>query len=117
MDKSALALTLPTVLLALLLRVGSVVPVGGVTVAELMIVPMADALTVPLIVMVTLEPAGKVGTNPLTVLPTTETLAGQTAPPRALAQEAITPVMVLGTVSLKLVPLALLGPALLMTRE
>ena len=116
-DKSALALTLPAVLLPLLLKVGSVVPAGGVTEAEFTIVPVADALTEPVMVMVTLPPAGNVGTWPLTRLPTTETLAGQTAPPSAFEHEALTPVIALGTVSLKIVPLAELGPALLTTSE
>ena len=99
----------------LLAGVGSVVPVGGVTVALLTIEPEAEALTVPVMTIVTLPPTGSVGTLPATLLPVTLTDAGQTAPPFALVQVALTPVMLLGTLSLKLVPFAALGPALLTT--
>jgi hypothetical protein len=93
----------------------SVTPVGGVILAVLVMAPLAVPLTVPAIVMETLPPAGKFGINPLTELPTGEMAAGQVAPPIALAQLAVMPVMSLGTKSVKLALLAALGPALLIT--
>lgn len=111
-----MALTEPEVLLPLLARFGSVVPDGGVTEALFTIEPVALALTVPVIVMVTLEEAGKLGTAPLTLLPATVTLAGQAAPLVAPPHVALMEVMLLGRRSLKLVPLAGLGPALLTTK-
>jgi hypothetical protein len=111
-DKSALGFTVPAVLLVLLLESGSVMPGGGVAEAEFTSVPEAEALTVPVIVMVTELLAGKLGTEPLTVLPDTLTLAGHTAPPAAEPQLALSPVMAVGTVSVKVVPSAELGPPL-----
>jgi hypothetical protein len=113
-ERSAFGLTVAAVLLALLARFGSVTPVGGETLALLTMVPFAPAVTVPLMFKVTLPPAGSVGIEPVTLLPDIEMgELGQTAPPNALAQLAETPLIELGTESLKLAPLALLGPALL----
>ena len=95
---------------------GSLTPGGGVTLAVLLIDLGAEPLTVPAIVIVTLPPLGSVGTVPETRFPATDTLAGQTAPPLAPLQLALSPPMDEGTESLKLAPSALLGPALLMTR-
>jgi hypothetical protein len=115
MDRSALALTLAAVLELLLLGFGSVVPLGAITLAVFTIVPVAVPESVPLMLTVTLEPAGKVAKIALTVLPLTLTLAGHTAPPVLALQLALTPVIPTGTTSVKLAPLALLGPALLIT--
>jgi hypothetical protein len=118
-ERSALALTLAAVLLLLLLKFGSVVPAGALMTAELTNVPVALALTVPLILIVTEAPEGSVGMLPVTLLPLTSVEAGQTAPPSADPQVAVNPigVMPIGSVSLNVVPLALLGPALLITNE
>ena len=78
-------------------------------------VPVAPADTRPLMVMVTEDPDGKVPIKPDTVLPTTETELGQTAPLLADPQVAETELIAAGTLSLNDVPPALLGPALLMT--
>jgi hypothetical protein len=78
--------------------------------------PTAVPLTVPAIVIVILEPAGRFGMAPLTAFPATVTLAGQVAPPLALPQVAVMPEILAGTVSLKIALLAALGPALLITR-
>jgi hypothetical protein len=106
-------LTVAAVLLALLARFGSTTPVGGETFALLTMVPLAPLVTVPLMLKVTLLPAGNVGIKPVTLLPDIEIgELGQTAPPDALAQLALTPVIEVGIKSLKLAPFALLGPAL-----
>ncbi len=70
---------------------------------------------VPVIWMVTLAPAGKVAIVPETTLPTTLGV-GHTAAPAALLQLAATAVTPVGTGSLKVVPLAASGPALLITK-
>jgi hypothetical protein len=113
---SATAATGVLVVDVLSAKSGSVTPAGGVILAVLVMAPFAVPLTVPAIVMETLPPAGKLGINPLTELPTGEMPAGQVAPPIALAQLAVMPVTSLGTKSLKLALLAALGPALLMTK-
>ena len=109
--RSATGLTIPDVEPELLVLTGSVVPAGGDAVAVLVIVPAADATTVPDMVKVTLAPAGSVGILPLTVLPATEIEAGQTAPPAALLHTAAAPLRVAGNVSVNVAPLAALGPA------
>ena len=115
-ERSAFGLTVAAVLLALLARFGSVTLIGGETLALLMTVPLAPLVTVPLTLKVTLLPAGSVGIEAVTLLPDTEIgELGQTEPPDALAQLAVTPLSELGTKSLKLAPLASLGPALLIT--
>ena len=76
---------------------------------------MALPTTFPDTVNVTVPLAGKVGINADTALPITVTVDGHTAPLVAPAQVAATPVKVLGTRSLKLVPPAALGPALVTT--
>ena len=73
--------------------------------------PVADGETDPVIVITTDPPAGNVGTEPLTLLPLTVTDAGQTAPPLALAQLALTPLIADATASLNVDALAELGPA------
>jgi hypothetical protein len=94
---------------------GSVVPPGGEAVAVFAKEPVAEADTVPLMVKVTLAPAGNVGIAPDTVLPLTPIDAGQIAPATWLPQFALIPLMFAGITSLKVAPLALLGPSLRMT--
>jgi hypothetical protein len=103
----------PLVLVSLLARLGSVMPAGGVTLAVLETLPLAGA--VPTTVMVTLPPAGKAGMVALTLLPAAID-AGQVAPAVALPHVALTPVMLAGTLSVTIAPLAAPGPALLTVR-
>ena len=92
----------------LLLPSGSVVPVGGFAVALFTIdAPLVGA--VPVIVIVTLPPDGSVVIVLVTTLPATFT-APHAAPPVGVPQLAPTPVTDAGTVSLNVVPFALLGP-------
>ena len=114
--RSAVGVSAVLAVLELLALLGSKVPGGTVTVAVLEILPVAEPATVPEIVMVTEPPDGSVATFPVTLLPITETLAGQVAPPVALPQLAVTPEMRLLTASAKLLVLAALGPALLINR-
>jgi hypothetical protein len=90
----------------------STTPLGGLTEAELEIEPVAVPATVPLTVIVTLAPGGRVGTMPLTVLALMLTVLGQMAPPLGAPQEADKPLIDEGTRSLKLAPSAMLGPVL-----
>ena len=92
---------------------GSVVPPGGVALAVLTMEPVAEAEIVPLTVNVTLAPAGSVAMAAETVLPLTPTDPGQIAPAVALEQVATMEPIALGTISLKLAPLAALGPSFL----
>ena len=77
--------------------------------------PVAEGDSEPTIVITTDPPAGKVGIDPLTLLPLTVTLAGHTAPPFALAQLAVTPLITDATASANVVAGAGLGPALEMS--
>jgi hypothetical protein len=104
------------VLLLLLAVFGSTVPVGSVTVAVFEIEPVAEPDTVPFIVIVTELFAGKVGIVAETTLPLIPTELGQTAPFNALEQLALRLLIAALTASEKLVPLAALGPALLITK-
>ena len=113
--RSATGFTLAEEVLELSALLGSVVPLGGATLAVFAIVPTAVPATVPEMLSVMLPPAGKLATVPLTVLPLTLIVAGQLAPPEAPAQLAATEPILLGTVSAKLAPFAALGPALRMT--
>ena len=72
----------------------------------------AARYVVPLIVIVTEPPTGSVAIVPLTVLPATLTEPGHTAPPVALPQLAVNPVIDAGTASENVVLLASEGPAL-----
>src|SRR5882724_12084713 len=95
-------------------RFGSVTPLGGATVAVLE--TSCPLVAVPVIVIVTLLFAGKVGTVPLTSLPLTPGLA-QTAAPLATLQDGIpVSVTVAGTRSSYDALSAESGPGLLMTR-
>lgn len=111
--------TKPTVDVAvsvLLPGVKSMTPAAGVTLAVLLMLPLAEPTTVPVIVITTEPPFGKVGIDPATVLLETLMVAGQLAPPDAELQFAPTPVMVAGKLSRKAVLSAALGPALVMVR-
>ena len=90
----------------------SVRPGGGVKVTVLVMEPVALPETVPVIVKLMLAPEGRVATVAATLLPDTDTVSGQTAPPEDAVQLACTVVTLLGTRSLKLVPPAALGPLL-----
>src|SRR5260221_597270 len=107
--KSATAATGLTVVLTVLLAgVGSVVPAGGLAVAVLVSVPLA-AVTVPLMVNVTLPPDGRVVTVLVTFCPATLTVP-QAAPPVAVPQVAVMLPIPTGTLSLKVAPSAADGP-------
>jgi hypothetical protein len=97
----------------LLLESGSFTPAAGVAVAVFEMLPVADPLTVAVIVTTTEAPAGNVGTLPLTVLPESATDAGQTAPPLAEPQLAAVGSRFAFRISEKLVLFAALGPVLL----
>jgi hypothetical protein len=90
----------------LLAGVGSVTPPGTVTVAVLTRLPVADALTVPVRVYVTLPLTGRF--TVALMLP--EPLAVQLAPP-ALTHVQVGAVIVAGTVSATVAPVTALGPA------
>ena len=91
---------------------GSVVPPGGLAVAVFAMEPVAEPETVPLMVNVTLPPAGSVGIAADIVLPEMPVLAGQAAPPMAVPQLALKAITDAGTTSVKLALLAALGPSL-----
>jgi hypothetical protein len=103
-----------TVAVELLLPgVGSVVPAGGVTVATLARAPLALAAAVTWKVIVT-RPNGGIVVEPFKLLPVATKLA--------VLEPALTWLVTLvkvprptGRVSVKLAPVAVLGPALLMT--
>ena len=96
---------------ALLLASGSVTPDGGAIDAVLVIDPVAPAATSPVMVNTAEAPAGKLGRFAVTLLPETPTVVGQVAPPLKGAQLAVMFEIEEGTTSLKLAPLAALGPA------
>jgi hypothetical protein len=99
----------------LLVLFGSMVPPGGETVAVLAMEPVAEVDTVPLMVKVTLAPAGNVGMAPDTALPLMPIEVGHEAPANGLPQLAVMLLIFAGTTSLKVAPLALLGPSLRIT--
>jgi hypothetical protein len=90
----------------LLARFGSVTPLGGNTVAVLLRLPVADELTVPVTVYVTVPPGGRFAVS----LMWPDPLAVQLPPP-APTQIQVTPVIAAGTVSDTVAPSATLGPA------
>src|SRR5436305_1000863 len=99
----------------LLLRLGSVSPLGGVTVAVLTKEPVALALILAEKEKVTLAPTGRStlvlkAPVPLPGLPTL-----MAPPPLAPTKVQLSLVTSAGTASLMLAPLATLGPALLTT--
>ena len=93
---------------------GSSVPAGGVMFAVLTMMPVVLPATAPVTVRPTSPPLGRFAITPDTVLPLIVIGAGQLAPLMALVQLAATPVILLGTASLKLAAFAALGPALRM---
>jgi hypothetical protein len=111
-DRSTTGTTV-VVTLELLLGVGSVIPAGSAAEAMFVIGLGEVPLTVPLISKVILLLAGNVGTTALTVFPEILKPGGQIAllvVPRHAASIFEMPA---GTLSVKVVPLAALGPALL----
>ena len=111
MRKSATARIAVLLVLVLFAVLGSVMPPATLAVAVFVKLPVAEPLTIPLIVISKLAPAGKLAIVPLTVLPETAILAGHSAPPVVVPQLAVIALMLPGSTSLKLVPLAALGPA------
>jgi hypothetical protein len=112
-ETSAVGVIGVATVLVLLPGSGSLTPGGKPIVAVFEMVPVAFAATTPVMVISRLAPEASVGMDPEIVLPDTETAAGQLAPALALPQVALTPLMTEGTISLKVVKLALDGPALL----
>ena len=100
----------------LLLGTESGVPAGVETEAPLVIVPVLDPRTVPVIVTTTLLPTGICGSVAATLLPEIEKLAGQRAPPVAEVQVVAMPLMAAGELSVKLALKTSLGPLFLNTR-
>lgn len=88
---------------------GSLMPIGTMAVALLDSVPVCGAM--PVMVMVTVAPAGRVVIVLMTLLLITFTVP-HTAPPVGRPHDAPTPVIATGTVSLKTVKSAASGPAL-----
>jgi hypothetical protein len=101
--------------LVLLPKLGSVTPVGGVTIAVLVIVAALPA--VPVRVKVTLPPLGSVGiaSVPACKAATVE-LTGQAAPPVAVPQVSVLAVKLATAGSLTVAPLAAEGPLLVTTK-
>ena len=106
-----------SVSVALLLpAAGSVVPLGTVAVAVLTMVPVAAG--VPVTLKVTEPPLGRVGTTmPVPCIKAMVVFAalGQTAPPVAVPQVTAVTVRPAAVASLKTLPLAGLGPLLVIT--
>jgi hypothetical protein len=110
MLRSARGVTVMLWLSVLLPGVVSVVPAGVVTVALLMIEPVALPSAVAAKVMVTRPPLGSVVTVPFKTVPVKAALAA----PWMLMM--LPPVRPAGSASRKVAPSAALGPALLITR-
>src|SRR5690242_5291795 len=108
--RSACGFSVSVSVALLLPGVGSVVPAGAAIVAVLARLPVALALTVPASVNVAVPPTGMFTVAAMLPLPD----AGPLAPPAYTAVQ-VAPVMVAGTVSATVAPVALLGPALLAT--
>ena len=110
--KSARGLTVFVSVAVLSTGVGSVTPVGGSIVATFATLPPA-AVTEAFTVNVTLPPLGSVGMIiPAPCMAATVELAGQTAPPVAVPQVTLETLKPLTAGSVKIAPLAELGPAL-----
>ena len=106
--RSATGLTVMAAVPVLLFGLGSVTPTGGVTAAVLVIGPLTEPSAVAVKVKVTRPPDGKVATLPLTLLPATVAVAPWPLTKTGLTKPA-------GRLSVKVAPLAALGPALVMT--
>src|SRR5262245_36021720 len=115
MGRSATRVMVSVSVAVLLLRLLSVSPVGGVTVAVLTSVPVAVELIWAETRKVTLAPAGRsilVFKAPLPLLGLPEVMAPPPLPPTKVQLSLVTPA---GTASLMLAPLATLAPLLLTT--
>ena len=100
--------------LLLLPGVASVTPGGGLMLATLAMEPLAPADTLTWKTMVTVLRGGKV-TEPLALLPAMFSVV-VLAPPATLALTRVAPLRPAGRLSVKLALVAVLGPALLITR-
>src|SRR3954451_2842113 len=109
MERSALAPRVSLSVAELLPGVGSVTPAGAATVAVLVSVPVAAAEMVQLAVEVALPPLGRLAVS----LMFPEPEAVQVPPPAPTHVQV--QVSEAGKVSATVVPVALLGPALLAT--
>src|SRR5262245_27536452 len=115
MARSATWVMLSMSVAVLLLRLLSVSPAGGVTVAVLTRVPVALGLTLAEKEKVTLAPTGRstrVLRSPVPLLGLPELMAPPPLPPTNVQVSLVTPA---GTASATLAPLATLGPLLLTT--
>src|SRR5262245_8982960 len=115
MAKSATCVILSISVAVLLLRLLSVSPAGGATVAVLTSVPVAVGLTLAEKEKVTLAPTGRstlVLRAPVPLLGLPEVIAPPPLAPTKVQASLVTPA---GTASETLAPLATLGPALLTT--
>ena len=92
----------------LLAALGSVTPPGAVMVAVLDSVPVAEALSVPVMVKVTAAPTGRFTSSLRLPLP-----EAVQVPPAEPTQVQVTPLREAGSVSATVAPVTLTGPALL----
>ena len=107
MARSPVGVSGPVSVAELLVRVGSLTPSGATTVAELVRVPVAVALTVAAMVKVTDSPDPRL----TGALIEPEPDGGQVAPPVPV-QVHVAPLMVAGRVSVTVAPTTALGPLL-----
>ena len=116
MRKSACADSALVAVLVFLAGSGSVAPGGKVRLAVLVTLPVAAGLIVAVTVNVTLLPAGKVAMGiPVPCMAVIVGAAGQAAPPVMAPQLTLLTVRLATAGSVKIVPFAALGPALLTT--
>jgi hypothetical protein len=99
----------------LLLGFESGVLAGVLTDAALVMLPIAEGLTVPVMLSTTLLPTGNCGNVAATLLPEMEKPVGHNAPPAALAQLATMLLKSAGELSLKLALNTSAGPLFLRT--
>jgi hypothetical protein len=95
----------------LLTSLASTTVLGAVTIAVLVIVPLAEALTVALTVNVTLPPTGRL--TPMLMSPTP--FGAPHVPPFIPTQVQVTPVRLAGNVSITVAPVTGFGPLLVAT--
>src|SRR5437773_177024 len=105
-ERSAPGIKVSVSVAELLVGFGSVTPSGAATVAVLTRVPVADVLTVPVRVYVTVPPTGRFTVS--LMLP--DPFAMQLPPP-APTLPPLPPSAAAGTVSVTVAPFAALGPA------
>ena len=113
-ETSATALTIIVAVLLLFPSVVSVTPGGVLTLATLAIGPMAPGATLTWKTMVTVLTGGRV-TEPLMLLPAIFSVV-VLAPPATLEPTSAAPLRPAGRLSVKLALVAVLGPALLITK-